>query len=151
VTSRTAAAVLALLMIGALAGCALVPPRTDASGWDRLAGQSLETAASEVAVVRRVLLEVRAGRLPTPYARVSAVDAEEALGSAHDSISGQQPPPVRYDAAARVDDLLTRAGAAVGAGREALVAGDLAELPALADRLARVQQQLTAAMERRRR
>lgn len=149
-TSRTTAAALVLLVSGLLAACAAVPPRTDASGWDRVAGQSLETAASEVAVVRRVLLEVRAGRMPAPYARVMAVDSEESLGTAHDEVSSQQPPPTRTQVAARVDDLLTRADALVGAGREALVAGELGTVPKLARRLDRVGTRLTAEMQRRR-
>jgi len=155
VVSRTTFAALALLvsgvLAGAVAGCAAVPPRTDASGWDRVAGQALSTAASEVGVVRRVLQEVHDGRVPAPYARVAVVDAEEALGSAHDSVSGQQAPPLRYAVSGRVDDLLTRADTAVGDGREALVAGERATFPQLVRRLDRLQQELTTAMERRRR
>jgi translation initiation factor 2 gamma subunit (eIF-2gamma) len=97
-----------------------------------------------------VLIEVRAGRMPEPYARVMSVDSEVSLGTAHDEVSGQQPPPTRAAVAGRVDDLLTRADTLVGAGREALVAGELAAVPRLADRLDRLGTRLTAEMKRRR-
>ena len=119
-TWRTGLAVVGILLC---LGCS-VPAEPSAADWRSAARQTLEDSTSEVESVALVLELRSAGRLPGVSARVAAVESEESLATAVDSLSTQQPPPGLDRQDREVSDLLGRATDVVRAARVAITAGD---------------------------
>jgi hypothetical protein len=105
-----------------LTGC--VPSEPSATDWRTSARQALDDTVSEVETVALVLDLESGERLPGRSAQVAAVESEEALGKAEDTLSSQQPPAGTEHDDAAVSDLLGRAADLVREARIAITAGD---------------------------
>ena len=116
-----------------LSGC--VPAEPSAPDWRSQASQALEDTGSEVESVALVLRLQSDDRLPGRAARVAAVESEEAVSSAEQTLSTLQPPPGTERADARTSPLMTRAADLVRQARIALTAGDTASYDDLRSRL----------------
>ena len=79
---------------------------------------------SEVETVALVLDLESGERLPGRSAQVAAVESEEALGKAEQTLSSQQPPAGTERDDGTVSDLLGRAADLVRQARIAITAGD---------------------------
>jgi len=132
---RTVAAACALLAL-TLTGCGVVD-RPDPAGWDQQAGTALEDAASQVATARLALRSAARERTWSTYTTVLVAEAEEAAASTEEDLSRVQVPRPRRSAAARVQELLSRAVDAVAQAREHAVDG-VYDDAALLDELDRV-------------
>ena len=134
-----------VVAVGLLAlGCS-VPAEPSASDWSSAARQSLEDSTSEVESVALVLEQRSAGRLPGVSARVMAVESEESLATAVDSLTTQQPPPGLDGQDRDVSDLLGRATDLVREARVAITAEDEASYADLRRRLLDLSDDLDAA------
>ncbi len=138
-------AVAGLMAILALAGCA--PSEPSAAEWRSSARQALEDTVSEVESVALVLDLQSHDRLPGRAARVAAVESEEALATAEEGLSTQQPPPEEERADRAVGDLLARAGDLVREARIALTDADAAAYAGLRRRLLDLSAELDTARE----
>lgn len=105
----------------ALTGC--VPSAPAAADWRSAAVQTLEDSVSEVESVALVLDLESGDRLPGRAARVAAVESEESLAKAEETLSTQQPPTDLRDQDTKVSDLLGRATDLVREARIAITAG----------------------------
>ena len=141
VTKRVRLAACACLL--ALAGCA-VPAEPSPADWRSAARQALEDSASEVESVALVLELGSDDRLPDASVRVAAVESEESLAKAVDSLSTQQPPAGLDRQDTSVSDLLGRATDLVREARIAATDGDEASYATLRDRLLRLSDDLDA-------
>ena len=129
----------------ALAGCA--PAEPSPADWRATADQALEDTVSEVESVALVLDLQAHDRLPGRSARIAAVESEESLATAVDSLTTQQPPAGQSEADGRVGDLFTQASDLVREARIALTAGDAAAYADLRGRLLDLSADLEAARE----
>jgi hypothetical protein len=125
-----------------LTGCA--PSQPSPSDWRSSARQALEDTVSEVETVALVLDLESGERLPGRSAQVAAVESEEALGKAEDTLSTQQPPPGTERDDGTVSDLLGRAADLVRDARIAITAGDVAAYDGLRERLLDLSDDLEA-------
>lgn len=105
-----------------LTGC--VPSEPSAADWRTSARQALEDTVSEVETVALVLDLESGDRLPGRSAQVAAVESEEALAKAEETLSTQQPPAGTERDDGTVSDLLGRAADLVREARIAVTAGD---------------------------
>ena len=131
--------------VGLLALGCTVPAEPSASDWSTAARQSLEDATSEVESVALVLELRSADRLPEVSARVAAVESEESLATAVDSLTTQQPPPGLDGQDRAVSDLLGRATDLVREARVAITAEDEASYADVRQRLLNLSDDLDAA------
>ncbi|WP_374454309.1 hypothetical protein [Nocardioides sp.] len=129
----------------ALAGCA--PTEPSPGDWRTTADQALEDTVSEVESVALVLDLQAHDRLPGRAARIAAVEAEESLATAEESLTTQQPPAGEAGTDRRLGDLLTEASDQVRQARIALTAGDDAAYADLRGRLLDLSDELDAARE----
>lgn len=121
---RTAVAIAVVICAATLGLSGCVPAEPAADDWRTSTRQALEDTASEVESVALVLdLEAR-DRLPGRAARVAAVESEEALATAEEGVSTQQPPPSESGEDGKVGDLLARASDLVREARIAITAKD---------------------------
>ncbi len=127
---------LAVLLVVGGGGCTVGQP--DREGWAETAYTSLSDAASEVATVRLTLASTREDRIWRSYAVVVLAEAEKAVGTAEESLSGVQPPPGREADTEGMLELLGSAADEVRAARAAAVAQEPVDDAALGrlDRLA---------------
>ena len=132
--SPSARTVLAIGLTLATLGCT-VPAEPAPADWRSAAAQALEDSASEVETVALVLQMTSDDRLAATSARVAAVESEESLATAVDSIGTQQPPPGLDHQDADVSDLLGRATDLVREARVAITAGDQTSYDDLRQRL----------------
>jgi hypothetical protein len=130
-----------------LAGCA--PSEPSPEDWRSTARQTLEDTVSEVESVALVLDLESSDRLPGRAARVAAVESEESLATAEETLSTQQPPEdlrredrAVSDLLGRATDLVREARIAVTAGHESAYDGLRERLLALSDDLDAQQQEL---------
>lgn len=108
-------AVAPVLAAGALLLSGCVTPAPDTSAYESKAGMTAEaadSAASTALVATRAYLH---GRMGSAYLETLLVDAEESLGSVHDTFDSVQPPPAEAADALRstLDPLLENAGSAL--------------------------------------
>lgn len=125
--ARPSAVAKALAVVGVLlpflAGCAgSVPERPSATSWSDACDQQVSTVASSLAASAQVLKLVGDDRLPSRYAWVVLVQAEESADTAATSASALQPPGPARVADRRVMRAIDEALAAVREARIALVA-----------------------------
>lgn len=116
---RVGVAACALLV---LAGC--TPSEPSAADWRSSARQALEDTVSEVQSVALVLELESDDRLPGRSAQVAAVESEESLATAEQTLSTLQPPAGTEQQDGEVTDLLGRASDLVREARIALTAGE---------------------------
>lgn len=90
-----------------LTGC--VPSRPSASDWDTTARHSLEDTVSQTQTMRLVLVGLEDDTILQTSARSMAVQVEEAVSKAAESVTTLQPPAARREQAARVTQLLSDA------------------------------------------
>ena len=135
---RAAVAVALVLAVGT----ACVPPTPDRQAWRSEAGRTVDDVASEVATARRVLGTVQDSHLFATTARVMAVEAEEAAGTAAQGFSAAQPPPTERRSYDDVTAALQRATSLLADVRIAVRAGDEASYGRLVDQLDRVRHRL---------
>jgi hypothetical protein len=111
-----------LVVIGVLTGCSgTVPESPSATAWADDCDQQASTVASALATSTQVLHLVRRDRLPSRYARVVMVQAEESADRAVTSAGALQPPGPARAEDAPVMRALEDAVAAVRETRIALV------------------------------
>jgi hypothetical protein len=128
-----------------LTGCTpSLPSQPSPADWRSSARQALEDTVSEVESVALVLDLESGERLPGRAARVAAVESEEALAKAEETLSTQQPPPGTDRDDGVVSDLLGRATDLVRDARIALAAGDVAAYDGLRARLLDLSDDLEA-------
>ena len=119
----TAVVATAVGVAGLLGGCSgSVPERPSATSWSDDCDQQVSTVASSLAASARVLELVEDDRLPSRYAWVVLLQAEETADDAVTSASALQPPEPARAADRRVMRVLDRALAAAREARIALVA-----------------------------
>jgi hypothetical protein len=144
--SLVTAAVLTALL---LTGCA--GPSFSYRDYERKAAHTAEEAAS---VVQTAILTVEAAdgrRAHGGYLDVLLTDAESTLGDIQSTFEGVQPPvPAADQLRTEVGDALTEAGEVLTALRITVRRGRLAELPALAEPLTGIHEQLDAFAEEHR-
>lgn len=138
---RAAVAAVAVLLV--LTGC--VPSAPSAADWRTTAAQALKDTVSEVESVALVLDLESHDRLPGRAARVAAVESEEALATAEESVTTLQPPGSEEQADREVGDLLTRASDLLREARIAITAGDETAYDGLRRRLLDLSAELDAA------
>ena len=126
----------------ALTGC--VPSEPSTPDWRTSARQALEDTVSEVETMALVLDLESGERLPGRAARVAAVESEEALAKAEETLTSQQPPAGTERDDGAVTDLLGRAGDLVREARIALTAGDEAAYDDVRERLLDLSDDLEA-------
>jgi hypothetical protein len=96
-----------------LAGCVTPAPTT--SAYESKAGMTAEAAVSEIRTAIVATDSYLQGRMTAAYLETLLVDAEESLGSVHDTFDSVQPPATAGADALRgtLNPLLDDAGAAV--------------------------------------
>ena len=119
-TMRTAVAAAAAALV--LAGC--VPSEPSAADWRTSTSQALEDTTSEVETIALVLQLESEDRLPGRSARIAAVESEESVATAEQTLSTQQPPAGTGREDSELSALMGRATDLVREARIALTAGD---------------------------
>jgi outer membrane murein-binding lipoprotein Lpp len=127
-----AAAVVVLLV----SGCTVSEP--DPPAWRDQARQTLDDMASQVATARLTITQLEEDRLPSSYGITVLADAEQAAGTAEETLSSVQAPRRLHAVSEKVLELLGRAVDAVQETRAAVVAGHY-ERPGLVAKLQRLQ------------
>ena len=137
---RARAAVGGALLV--LTGC--VPSEPSPADWRSSAAQALEDSVSEVESVALVLDLESGDRLPGRSARVAAVESEESLAKAVETLSTQQPPSDLRREDRAVADLLGRATDLVREARIAVTEGHETAYDGLRERLLDLSDDLDA-------
>jgi hypothetical protein len=131
---------LGLLLVGACTG-----PVRSTSVYESKAGQTAETVSS---AVQTALLAVEGGKAFGRYLTQTLVEAEEDANAAQGTFDAIQPPDRRADELRdRLDELLGEATGTLAELRIAARRGRLADLPALAEPLPEVAEELDAFAE----
>ena len=96
-----------------LSGC--VTPAPDTSAYESKAGMTAEAADSAAATALVATRAYLHGRMGSAYLETVLVDAEESLGSVHDTFDSVQPPAAEAADVLRstLDPLLEKAGSAL--------------------------------------
>lgn len=142
---RAARRVVGLVVAAALvlpAGCGRVPSRPDEAGWRETAATAVDDALAQLGTAALVLEQDQDGRLWGGFGVATLVHAEEAMGSAVDSLHGVQPPPGLAPESARVLQLLGDADDLVRRARVAVVAEDDRAYPLILTDLRELQRAL---------
>lgn len=145
-SNRTLLPLTIVLVVGVLSGCS-VPSQPSPADWRSAARQALEDSASEVESVALVLRLDGEDQVFATSARVAAVESEESLAKAVDSVQTQQPPASLVQEDSDVSDLLGRATDLVREARIAATARDTASYDDLRERLLALSDDLDSQRE----
>jgi len=130
-------AVVALVaVVLAVSGCR--PSAPSESGWHSSAEQAVTDMVSEVATSRLTVEQELRDRFVGRYAVVVLTYAEEAAGSAADTVSTLQPPPSARPGYDELTGLLSDSSDAISQARIAVAAGDASKSKEAVDELTRM-------------
>ncbi len=125
-------ALVALVLLGLLAGCVAPAPTT--SAYEGKAARTAQDALSQVETVRMAAEAGARGRLTRAYLETVLSDAEDAFGSIQDTFDSVQPPdePAADELRDALDELLSAGSDAVSGVRIAARRQDTGQMLAAA-------------------